>query len=352
MRGNYSYLSQFDITAPDVNASRVNIDSIYFPYGNPGISAKFWQLRLGPDQRIYISRSDQTPFTSPIPLTANSPDSLGVIGEPNKKGLACRYQKNAVYLHHRPAMSSLPNFISNFTSAQAPIPLVPIHLGPDTTLCRPATLLLQTPPGQQVTWQDNSTNHFFLVGRPGRYHATSTRDGCVVTDTVIIDYNEIPRFSLGPDFNLCEHQPEDIQPDKPGNSDWQYLWQDGTTTPVYRVATPGTYTLRITNNCGSAADDVVVKKGICGLYMPSAFTPDGNGLNDVFKPVYGNDITAFRMDIYNRWGQRVFATTGNKGWDGRFHNHPQSAGTYIYVVRYDTNKAKGLILKGTLELVR
>jgi gliding motility-associated-like protein len=350
MRGGNSFLSQFDLMAPDVYATRLNIDGSFHAQGQP--YTKFWQLRLGSDQRIYVTRSDEIPFHRPRPLTPLTPDSLGIIADPNKAGMACNYQRNAISLDGRPALFSLPNFISNFTSPMAPVPVLPFILGPDTTLCKPATLLLQPSPAQTVIWQDGSAGNTYLVSEPGKYYATVQRDGCMATDTVHIAYNEIPRFSLGPDFDLCERQPEDIQPDRPGNSDWQYLWQDGTTTPVYRVTITGTYTLRITNNCGSAADEVVVKKGICGLHMPSAFTPDGNGLNDVFKPVYGNDVTAFRMDIYNRWGQRIFTTTGNKGWDGRFRNHPQSAGTYIWVVKYDTNKAKGLTLKGTLELVR
>ena len=92
------------------------------------------------------------------------------------------------------------------------------------------------------------------------------------------------------------------------------------------------------------------------MYIPSAFTPNNDGLNDVFRalPKCANiGFQHYRMRIYNRWGQIVF--TGRdilRGWDGTYKSHFLDAGTYIYYIDYAFKQNKPLSLKGTIQLVR
>jgi gliding motility-associated-like protein len=88
--------------------------------------------------------------------------------------------------------------------------------------------------------------------------------------------------------------------------------------------------------------------------MPSAFTPNGDGRNDLFRvpPSLSIKITAFA--VYDRWGARVFYTTDSgAGWDGTLGGQPQPSGTYVWMIEYSdllTHKtAQG---KGTVVLIR
>jgi gliding motility-associated-like protein len=86
--------------------------------------------------------------------------------------------------------------------------------------------------------------------------------------------------------------------------------------------------------------------------FPDAFTPNGDGLNDVFRPVapYTKD---FLMEIYNRWGEILFRTTElNTGWDGNYAGRPAPAGPYIYYIRLVDDAGAITEKKGTVTLLR
>jgi gliding motility-associated-like protein len=89
------------------------------------------------------------------------------------------------------------------------------------------------------------------------------------------------------------------------------------------------------------------------LYVPNAFTPDDNGINDKLKvkPVGYRSFSYFA--IYNRWGQLMFRTTNfNEGWDGKINGQKAEAGTYVYVAAAIDYKGKPLNRKGTFILLR
>ena len=88
--------------------------------------------------------------------------------------------------------------------------------------------------------------------------------------------------------------------------------------------------------------------------MPNAFTPNNDGLNDVFKPV-ANNITLNDLQIFNRWGQIIFETSDiNKGWDGVFQGQKCAIGNYVYWLSYFdcSNTTKPKIIKGNVILIR
>jgi gliding motility-associated-like protein len=67
------------------------------------------------------------------------------------------------------------------------------------------------------------------------------------------------------------------------------------------------------------------------LFYPKSFTPNGDGLNDLFN-VYGQYITTFQMDIFNRWGELMFTTNQlDAGWDGNYKGTAMPEGTYTFV---------------------
>ena len=102
----------------------------------------------------------------------------------------------------------------------------------------------------------------------------------------------------------------------------------------------------------STSNIVIVEKPYA-IYAPNAFSPDGDGLNDVFK-VSGQGIIDFEMEIFNRWGQMVFKSSNiNQNWDGTFKGKDLPTGTYVYkikIITYGENQKS--VKSGTISLVR
>jgi gliding motility-associated-like protein len=89
------------------------------------------------------------------------------------------------------------------------------------------------------------------------------------------------------------------------------------------------------------------------LYVPSGFTPNHDGLNDILK-VFPVGMKSFGyMAVYDRWGQLMFRTTNyHQGWDGTFKGTQLGTGTFIYVTEAIDYKGKRLFRKGTVTLIR
>lgn len=89
------------------------------------------------------------------------------------------------------------------------------------------------------------------------------------------------------------------------------------------------------------------------IYFPSAFTPNQDGKNDVFRGSYNWGLSDFDLRIYNRWGQPVFATSAQgQGWNGNRNGSPQPSAVYVWVARYKTTSGIAKWQKGTVVLIR
>lgn len=89
------------------------------------------------------------------------------------------------------------------------------------------------------------------------------------------------------------------------------------------------------------------------LDIPNAFTPNGDGHNDIFRIPPGVQFTLQELNIFDRWGKRVF-TTGDvtKGWDGTYQGSPTDTGMYVYLITGKTPVGKLVFLKGTVLMIR
>ncbi len=89
-----------------------------------------------------------------------------------------------------------------------------------------------------------------------------------------------------------------------------------------------------------------------GIYIPNAFTPNGDGTNDMFL-VYGTAIKIMQLKIYNQWGGLVFESYDiAKGWDGMYHGNNASAGVYTYTLEAKMQDGKQVVKRGSLTLIR
>ncbi|MEJ7767795.1 MAG: gliding motility-associated C-terminal domain-containing protein, partial [Chitinophagaceae bacterium] len=223
-------------------------------------------------------------------------------------------------------------------------------LGPDTIICNnPAYLLDVSNTGDNYSWQDNATQPQYRVNRTGSYYVSVTRGGCTATDTVAIVFKTSPAPDLGPDGSICPGEELIIRHSVTGV---RSTWQDGTTDPAFKVTSPGRYSVKVENECGTGSDEVIIAVGSCNLLIPNAFTP-GKSVNNIFRLVNAFGLKDYSLQVFNRWGQQVYhSTRSEEGWNGRYNGLEQPQGSYVYIISYTDPGAGKVLKKGTVTLIR
>jgi len=230
-------------------------------------------------------------------------------------------------------------------------PIPSVSLGPDTSICEGQSLVLTCPEPAGITylWNDGSTNPSITVSWGGTYTLTVDENGCFASSSVAVTLMvPLQPLNLGRDTTLCAGQDYIIVSNYPNTT-----WNTGETGAEITVSTPGIYRATVMSNCGLATDSVIVSYENCYIWFPCAFTPNGDGLNDVFRPqLMFNHFLGYELSIFNRWGERVFHTLDyTQGWDGFYNGIAQDIDTYYYVAYYDLN-GKPQMATGDLELIR
>ncbi len=240
-------------------------------------------------------------------------------------------------------------FRDSITLSVTPLPNV--NLGVDDTLCQGQIKTLSAfNLGASYIWQDMSTSPVFIVSNPGNYYVTVLLNGCMNRDTVRVFYKSKPQFSLGPDLFICPGSNLLLDPKL---YDGNFLWQDGSTNSTYSVQKDGLYFLSITNKCGIASDTVNISKGICEVFFPNSFSPNGDNKNDLFRITHPESILSSNFVIYNRYGQVVYSSNNkDEGWDGKFKNKIQPTGSYVWCAAIKNLKGDQIFLSGMVTLLQ
>jgi gliding motility-associated-like protein len=181
-------------------------------------------------------------------------------------------------------------------------------------------------------------------------------------DTVIVTVLPRVRAFAGRDTTVVVNQPLRFN----GTGGVSYVWSPSTGLNNTNIFNPvGVYTSEIDSvkyklvvrDAAGCADSAFVTirvfKTIPYVFVPTAFTPNNDGLNDVVRPIAVGIQQINYFSIYNRWGQLVFTTTINgKGWDGRIKGELQSSNVFVWMVNAIDYTGKKLFLKGTVALIR
>ncbi len=238
-------------------------------------------------------------------------------------------------------------------------PVPDARLGRDTIICSGTQITLTATTTVNVTsylWQNGSTDPQLSVNQPGLYWLETTNVCGSSRDSILVTQQFPATLELGPSREVCQYDTLHLKNflDATGYS---YTWSDNTTGKIMIIPGPGKYWVSVTNNCGRVSDTIIVLRKIdgceCSLFVPSAFTPNSDGKNELIK-VLSTCPTTGELLIYNRWGQLVFQTDDlQKGWNGVYNNVQQMAGVYVYYVTYKYVFRPGSFTKkGTLVLIR
>ncbi|RYY54261.1 MAG: gliding motility-associated C-terminal domain-containing protein [Chitinophagaceae bacterium] len=226
-------------------------------------------------------------------------------------------------------------------------------------ICSPGATILNAPPGMKnYLWQDNSTSASISISTTGQYRVSVTNSfDCMASDTVLITRLSAKpaAFTTFSDSAICYGEKTTLRL----NGNFRtYNWENGqSSSPTFEITKPGNYRITVTNNDGCEGSDVfAITDKSCGreMFVPTAFTPDADGINDLFRVTASAPVTSFELRIMNRWGQPVFISRNpGRGWDGTLNGVKQPAAAYVWMLRYNfESDPRPVIRKGTVILIR
>lgn len=325
---NKAFAYQYDLTQPTIAAIRASRTKIGESSG--------WFLKgicRRPDGNIYIIR--------------NESDYLDMISDADELYPNCTFVDKAVKIGGIGTYGIPATIASGGVSAS---------LGEDMLICDGSSVVLKSSSnaaGAEYKWSTGATSDSITVRESGVYTLTVSQNGCSDSDQVAVKIKQPISIELGEDAEICKDKTITLPSIATTDATDKYLWQDGSTDRSFTVTKEGVYHVTVSNECDTISDTLVVTERNCHFFFPTAFSPNGDGLNDYVHLV--GDVSAvsdFILRVYNRWGEAVFQTNdASKGWDGMYKGQKAEVGTYYYIVKYKYDGEEE-VLKGDLMLVR
>ncbi|MEO5996160.1 MAG: gliding motility-associated C-terminal domain-containing protein [Chitinophagaceae bacterium] len=237
-----------------------------------------------------------------------------------------------------------------------------VEAGQGQHLCEGSSVTLHASNATSFLWSPSaglsSTTIKDPIARPvdsTKYILTiKDQNGCSASDSVNINVSKKPVADAGKEIQLFEGQSAMLQGFS-GGTNVRFQWSPGSymnnsnsLTPTITPPDTITYTLIVTSGdgCGSAVDKVFVRV-YQKVVVPNAFSPNGDGINDVWNIENLQTYNEAMITVFNRNGQVVFKSRGySKRWDGRYNNQPLPFGTYYYTLdlRNGTKVTSGWVL--------
>lgn len=200
-----------------------------------------------------------------------------------------------------------------------------------------------------------------LATNPGTYTFTLTNSvGCDSLITVNLSFQSSPFIQLTDyDSSLCEGEQYFIDLSDYTGLLGEWIVPD-SPNELQLFEESGNYVYSLSNSLnGCPVFDTITIEFIycdnsCKLYFPSAFSPNNDGINEIFKPIFrdcNSSITQYEMEIYNRWGELLFYSNEiNLGWNGMLNQEALPIETYIYCIKY--KQEQEYKVKGNITLLR
>lgn len=235
-----------------------------------------------------------------------------------------------VYIH---TFNGCRNYPDSLQLKVRPLPV--IDFGSVDYVCEGSDLLLDVDrEGGTYLWSTGSIDARIFVKDSAWYWVDVTENQCSFKDSIYISLRPLPLVNLGNDSIICYGDVVNLY--GPLDAD-TYLWQDDSRASEYQVSKEGLYWLKAEQNSCSHTDSVYLTYKYCGrFYLPNAFTPNGDGVNDEFKVILQahRDEIDFNMWIYDRNGKLLFESNDfDRAWDGYYKGKLCHSGVYICKVK-------------------
>jgi gliding motility-associated-like protein len=234
------------------------------------------------------------------------------------------------------------------------------NLGNDTLLCSGDTIPLRVDFDSEYSYEWNTGNltneETVIVG--GTYEVTvGELDLCFDRDTIVIRGVTYPNVGVFNTLTLCIDEELSLEVIDPQSI---VIWNGTLESPFYTLKNnEGPVTVISYNECGvdSTSFEVFLIDCPCVMYIPNAFTPTNDLLNDKFQVIADcPKLIDYRLEVYNRWGELVDVSTSlSDPWDGTFKGKPSQDGAYFWIVHWtglENGTQQRRTDKGTLHLIR
>lgn len=197
-------------------------------------------------------------------------------------------------------------------------------------------------------WNTGVTDSTLAINKEGLYIVNITIGNCTLSDTILVFEIDKLLKLLPLDTLLCKGEKLDVTIPLTG----VYLWSNGSTSNQISISEGGTYTVDIQNNCGVFNHTFEVASEVCDckVYVPNAFSPDGDNNNDYLQCFVGCDFPyqSICFQIFDRWGGLVYSNESkdnqNISWDGSFRGKVLDAGVYAWIFEYEYTR-NGIVTK-------
>lgn len=257
-----------------------------------------------------------------------------------------------------------------------PLPVPVAGAGSDVIICNGKSTQLNASFGAVAySWSpgiflDNPAirNPNVIDPKPGSwvYHLVITdANGCrsLADEQVIVTVTPPPKVGLPPDTLIVRNQPLQLNAADLNNSGIiNYTWSPPTgldnpfiKNPVALLDRDIIYKLDVSTSAGCAGTNYIIVKVYDkpDVHVPTAFTPGGDGVNDLFRAIPVGIKEFHYLNVFNRWGQLVFTSSDyKKGWDGKIDNMEQGPGVYVWIAEAVDYKGNLIRKKGTVTLIR
>jgi len=226
------------------------------------------------------------------------------------------------------------------------------NLGNDTLICPNTYINIPLDASSPNTnylylWSTGEITGNIIANSAGVYFVSVANEHCISYDTIQINQS-LPLIKPKSDLAFCSNTEAwlDVEIDSVS-----YLWNTGDSSRKILALNSGLYWYQISYANCLETDSIDVTITNSGLWIPNAFTPNGDGRNDIFMP-FGSDIQELSLDIYNRWGEHLFSSNNlSKGWDGTANGNLVQPGVYAFKISYLTGCSQEYFYKDGYVLV-
>jgi gliding motility-associated-like protein len=236
-------------------------------------------------------------------------------------------------------------------------PLEPPQLGPDIIACEEARIEVIDPETDaEYQWSTGQSGPAITVTSPGTYTVARTDLACPLSDTVLVTIADSLVIQLASDTtaDLCASALAlSVGQLPPGSS---VLWSTGEATASILVQSAGPYEAHVESPgfCPATSRIEVHDNCDADLYAPAAFTPNDDGINDTWRPIWSaHPLARLNFIVFDRWGREVHRGTRGDGWGGTISGEQAPSGIYAYRLEaHDPTRGRAIQRAGSIALLR
>ena len=252
-----------------------------------------------------------------------------------------------------------------------------VHVKGDTAICKGNSAKLEASPGASYLWTPAAGLSAVNVQSPRAkpdvttVYTVEVTDNAGCSDTAKVEVRVLNKIELkaaisGTEYLCRSYDSASFKDISAGNiTKWSWDFNNGQTATLkqpplqyYSMSSnDNTYVVRLaiadTSGCADTAYHFIKVLNNCYIAVPTAFTPNGDGLNDYLYPLNAYKATNLSFKVFNRYGQLVFESKDwSAKWDGKINGVNQANGVYVWMLDYTDPTGKRISLKGTTLLIR